>query len=96
MIPTAQEMLDTWKAKVSVHFRRMADDLKYRNKYENERVDILEKECIDWCKLHVQAALEIASQNAEIDGPTHDWLGHQTHSIDKNSILNSYPLDNIK
>ena len=43
---------------------------------------------IDFAKLHVEAALKAASENAEIT----DY----GYSVDRDSILNSYPLENIK
>ncbi len=51
---------------------------------------------IEFAKLHVEAALKAASEKAEIkyiepDGcATGDY-----YDIDKDSILNSYPLENI-
>jgi hypothetical protein len=50
-------------------------------------IDIPNK-LIEFAKLHVEAALKEASENA---------MGlHCTDYIDKESILNSYPLTNIK
>ena len=43
---------------------------------------------IEFAKLHVEAALKEASENA--------CGAHCTDYIDKDSILNSYSLDNIK
>jgi hypothetical protein len=53
---------------------------------------------IEFAKLHVQAALEEASQKAKI---TYEYWGNTgseycDESVDKDSILNSYPLTNIK
>ena len=49
---------------------------------------------IEFAKLHVEAALKAASENVDY---TTDGQEHITDVwIDKNSILNSYPLDNIK
>lgn len=45
----------------------------------------------DFAKLHVEAALKAASEKAEIT-----YLNKYNLEIDKESILNSYPLDNIK
>jgi len=47
---------------------------------------------IEFAKLHVQAALEAASEKAEFDV---DIEGNFTN-IDSTSILNSYPESNIK
>lgn len=48
---------------------------------------------IEFAKFHVEAALKAAAENVKIDCdpyyPEHEW-------VDKDSILNAYPLDNIK
>jgi hypothetical protein len=49
---------------------------------------------IDFAKLHVEAALKAAVENAELDRDAGQDLNGI--SIDKDSVLNSYPLDNIK
>lgn len=51
------------------------------------------------CKLHVEAALKSASENAKTKEKRHDLSGRQeyvysTH-VDKESILSAYPLTNI-
>lgn len=46
---------------------------------------------IEFAKLHVQQALKEASEKAESY-----VIGGLTSSVDKESILNSYSLDNIK
>jgi hypothetical protein len=48
---------------------------------------------IEFAKLHVEQALKEASENAEMK-----WVRFTDHDyeIDKDSILNSYPLENIK
>jgi len=47
------------------------------------------KECmIEFAKLHVEATLESAAKN------TKEW--HGNHGMLKQSILNAYPLTNIK
>lgn len=45
----------------------------------------------EFAKLHVEAALESASQNAESY-----IIGGLTSKVDKESVLNAYPLTNIK
>ena len=49
---------------------------------------------LDFAKLHVEAALKAASEKAEIN----DYDEHCQYSpwLDEDSILNSYPLENIK
>lgn len=61
---------------------------------------------INFAKLHVGAALKIASEKAQIniesfkrDGlliSTMEYSHYEEHNIDKKSILTAYPLDNIK
>ncbi len=46
---------------------------------------------IEFCKLHVQQALKKASEENEIV-----WIDIYTPEVDKDSILNAYPLENIK
>jgi len=47
---------------------------------------------IEFAKLHVEDALKAASEKAEMKD---DW-DNQKGSIDKDSILQSYSLENIK
>lgn len=49
------------------------------------------RKVLEFTKLHVEAALKEASKNASTI-PT----ARNGHYIDKNSILNAYPLSNIK
>ena len=47
---------------------------------------------IEFAKLHVEAALKVASEKAKIDkSVTFGW-----EKVDRPSILKSYPLENIK
>ena len=45
---------------------------------------------IEFAKLHVKLALKQASENVIIDGHPFEY------ELDKDSILNAYPLENIK
>jgi len=47
------------------------------------------------CAFEVQAALKAASEKAEMDSIIHGWQSGQKE-INKLSILNAYPLENIK
>jgi len=47
----------------------------------------------EFAKLHVEAALEAASKNAEMKSIKYF---PNEYEIDKKSIINSYPLTNIK
>lgn len=67
------------------------------------------KAMIEFAKMHVEAALKAANENAYAQSSSSnitskDWNGRQglicVHlgivSVNKDSILNSYPLSNIK
>jgi len=47
---------------------------------------------IGFAKMHVEAALKAASENTEVICDSSDIF----QSIDEESILNAYPLNNIK
>ena len=52
---------------------------------------------IEFAKLHVTEALKEASENAEIKTEEiGGGLNIEWKVIDKNSILNAYPLENVK
>ena len=56
---------------------------------------------IEFAKLHVQEALKLASKNATMISNEEQDFRFQNcncidYKIDKESILNSYPLENIK
>ena len=56
--------------------------------------DTIYKAMIEFAKIHVEAALKAASDNVDY---TTDGQEHITDVwIDEDSILNSYPLENIK
>jgi len=63
----------------------------YGNMYKREDVS---KKMIEFAKLHVKAALEAASGKAELEGDEGSDFSYI--SVDKDSILNAYPLENIK
>ena len=81
-----------------------AEEFAERNQYDIQSYDeggylgidtkVFAEKLIEFAKLHVEAALEQALYNAEIN----DFDEHEQYSpcIDGPSILNAYPLDNIK
>lgn len=60
---------------------------------DNEDKDLIKSAMVEFAVIHVEAALKSASENAEMK-----WVKYTEHDyeIDKDSILNSYPLSNIK
>jgi|LauGreDrversion4_2_1035121.scaffolds.fasta_scaffold1099450_2 hypothetical protein len=61
------------------------------------RWDTVEHMCKEFAKLHVEAALKAASVSAEIEncGNPYD-PSDDSKCVSETSILNAYPLDNIK
>lgn len=68
-------------------------------KFDNTQGCILEEELpslfIEFAKLHVQAALEAADDNADVTVIDVDMTG-VIYGVDSETILNAYPLENIK
>ena len=82
-IPTAEEQIK--------EFKNGFDGLVFQNEAE---ISITKFLMIEFAKLHVKAALKDASNNAE--GIDADNYYVPNSCIDKQSILNTYPLTNIK
>jgi hypothetical protein len=53
------------------------------------------KQMIEFAKLHVQAALKAADDNADVTAVDADMSG-VIWGVDSETILNAYPLENIK
>ena len=62
---------------------------------ENDCKEDVENAMIEFAKLHVEAALKKASKKAKIIDVGIDYAIME-FVVDKSSILNSYPLENIK
>jgi hypothetical protein len=60
---------------------------------ENDCKEDVENAMIEFAKLHVEAALKAAVINGEL---THIKYTENDYCIDEKSIINSYPLENIK
>jgi 1,2-phenylacetyl-CoA epoxidase catalytic subunit len=82
-----------------------AEELMYNSKYNN--MGLLHykdaaKVAVELCKLHVEAALKTASEKAETDYTYEGESGEFedipvfNYFVDKDSILNAYPLTNVK
>ena len=56
----------------------------------------LDEKLITFAKLHVQEALKEASEKAEMNLVGETDAGSEYDGVDKESILNAYPLTNIK
>lgn len=74
-----------------------ADEFRTIKMLDSSHVWTDEKIMIEFAKLHVEAALKYASENADMDTEYYNSLQEgSSGGIDKDSILNSYPLDKIK
>jgi hypothetical protein len=84
-IPTAEEFF----------FDYSVDD-EYDNLSVNCKQEILYK-ATELIKLHVEAALKAASEKVSLTDFAYEFLQEGAYdAIDKETILNAYPLDNIK
>ena len=81
VIPTAEEFIEQYLRGDRVH-----DDI---NKVVDEEEAI--EAMIEFAKLHVEKALKNASEDVELE-----TYGNFGNSVNKDSILNSYSLENIK
>lgn len=54
----------------------------------------LKEALINFAKIHVELALKKASEEVELDGFAQQFLDNDR--IDKDTILDAYPLENIK
>lgn len=57
--------------------------------YDDISPERIEKYAIEFAKYHVIEALEAAAENVIIEGNKHEY------ELDKESILNAYPEENI-
>jgi hypothetical protein len=95
-LPTAEEFLKNKSDSFDTQMRR--------NTYYKDNVECL---CIEFAKLHVQAALKAASESRCINMYDKTWFAQSLEpgtkildtvniTVDKDSILNAYPLEKIK
>jgi len=89
-LPTAEEVIEQYLRGDRVH-----DDI---NKVVDEEEAI--EAMIEFAKLHVEAALKEASENATVTPIDHEEISEGSFrpiwGVDDDSILNSYSLNNIK
>lgn len=59
--------------------------------------DTIYEAMVEFARLHVEAALKTASEKVSLTDFAYEFLQEGADdAIDKESILNAYPLDNIK
>jgi hypothetical protein len=78
---------------------------EFKNSFNKLNDSSIELVMIEFAKIHVEAALKEASKNALIKEENYkgSWTSeevyvddHTTATVDKDSILNAYSLENIK
>jgi len=84
-IPTAKEFL--WNGLIITQ-----GDTEPYGRLPNDKVPLV---MIEFAKLHVEAALKEAADKAELKYRIND-ISCNDKILNKNSILNAYPLINIK
>jgi hypothetical protein len=87
-IPTTEELNTKMLNAIDYQFVFGGDNLELKKKMAAENCKNL---AIEFVKLHVEAALKEASEKAKTN-----VISEYEVIIDKKSILNSYPLTNIK
>ena len=92
VIPTAEELID-----------KIDEDFYAKHSYYlsiSSPVLFAKTVAIEFTKLHVEAALKEASENATVTPIDHEEISEGSFrpiwGVDDDSILNSYPLNNIK
>jgi hypothetical protein len=91
-IPSAEEWLSNHK-ELSSYDVAYHDEGGYQGVDENKLYKIM----IEFAKLHVEAALKAASEKVSLTDFAYEFLQEGADdAIDKETILNAYPLDNIK
>lgn len=86
-IPTADEILSKYSDNYKI--APFKDRASVNGKHAIEAM-------MEFAKLHVQAALESASNKVDFDWKNNPSMDTHGVDIDKNSILNAYPLNLIK
>jgi hypothetical protein len=94
-IPVEEWRLPTAEEKLRLHYHGFSDDQfnEFISKFPGIEIKYA---MIEFAKLHVQEALKVASENAALDYWKGDCQLCGSNTIDKDSILNAYPLDQIK
>jgi hypothetical protein len=96
-IPTAEQ----FTRQTSI-LHDMWDNTRGQGEWNQKEIN---KILVEFAKLHVEAALKAASEKVSLtdfayeflqEGAYEDADGNKVDAIDKDTILNAYPLDNIK
>lgn len=85
-LPTSEEILE-------LHYNMDRDEDGHPVYYDWSAKDAM----IAFARLHVEAALKAASESKSlVTVYTNDGLDYKSKQLSKESVLNAYPLENIK
>lgn len=90
-LPTAEELMTR---DANEHSYETWGEMMY-DTHEHSQIEYTREVMIEFAKLHVQAALEMAYQRAEVYNKA-KFPGDVNYQVEPESILNAYPLENIK
>lgn len=84
-IPTAEELLNNYRFKAGEHIG-------------NSDFDVMIEYAKKFAEIHVEAALKAAANNANLIDLYEKtiWNKVEGHVVNKSSILNAYPKENIR
>jgi hypothetical protein len=82
MIPTAETFLNKYKFKAGEYIG-------------NSDFDTMALYAKEFAKLHVEAALKLITTEATVE-TINKYSPEEQHIVNQDSILNAYPLENIK
>ena len=103
MIPTAEEFIQDRYDLNSEQLDDWRDQMKKMRGFDFDNIiDLMDSYAIEVAKFHVEAALKAASEKAKIINDPTCYAGNTGSEfeadkiVSRESILNAYPLTNIK
>lgn len=86
--------------KTATEFIKNSKNVNYTSLKDEVKLYFIEQDLIEFAKMHVQEALKKASENATVTPIDHEEISEGSFrpiwGVDDESILNAYPLENIK
>ena len=86
--------------KTATEFIKNSKNVNYTSLKDEVKLYFIEQDLIEFAKMHVLEALKQASENATVTPIDHEEISEGSFrpiwGVDDESILNAYPLENIK
>ena len=86
--------------KTAEEFLKNSKNVNYTSLKDEVKLYFIEQDLIEFAKMHVQEALKQASEKACVTPIDHEEISEGSFrpiwGVDDESILNAYPLENIK